>query len=138
MVVLDTNVISEVFKPVPNLAVLDWLDRQPDGALFTTAISRGELLVGLHQLPDGRRKSALLQGMARIFESRFVGRVLAYDEEAASAYATLAAARRAAGRPIDLADALIAGIVRAHGAALATRNLRDFAGCGIDLIDPWQ
>ncbi len=138
MIVLDTNVISELFKPIPHQPVLAWIERQLDDALFTTAITRGELLVGVHSLPEGRRKDGLLHGLTRILDNRFVGRVLAYDDEAASTYAAIAAARRAAGRPIDLADAMIAGIVRAHGATLATRNVRDFGGCGITLIDPWH
>ncbi len=138
MLVLDTNVISELFKPAPHRPVLDWLERQPGELLFTTAITRGELLVGLHRLPVGRRKAALLQGLAQLFSNRLVGRVLPYDDAAADAFAEVIAARRAAGRPMSVEDAMIAGVVRAHGATLATRNVRDFEGCAIALFDPWK
>lgn len=126
MIVLDTNVISEVFNPAPNPKVLDWLQQQLDGEIFTTAITRSELLYGAHILPQGRRKDALLSGLLRIFEA------------AADAHAQIAAQRRRQGRPSSHADLMIAGIVRAHGATLATRNLRDFEDCGIALIDPWH
>lgn len=138
MIVLDTNVISEVFHPTPSPKVLEWLQQQPDGEMFTTAVTRSELLYGAHILPEGRRKSALLGGLLRIFELRFPNRVLPFDEAAADAHAEIAAQRRAQGRPSSQADLMIAGIVRAHGATLATRNLRDFEGCGIALIDPWH
>lgn len=138
MIVLDTNVISEVFNPAPSAKVLDWLQQQPDGEVFTTAITRSELLYGAHILPQGRRKDVLLSGSLRIFELRFPNRVLPYDEPAADAHAEIAAQRHAQGRTSGRADLMIAGIVRAHGAALATRNVRDFEGCDIALIDPWR
>ncbi|MFT4178688.1 MAG: type II toxin-antitoxin system VapC family toxin [Thermomonas sp.] len=138
MIVLDTNVISEVFKPSPNPDVMAWLHQQPDNQTFTTAITRGELLLGLNIMAQGRRRETLLSGLQRIFELRFVGRVLPYDEAAADAYALILAERRRMGRPTDQSDAMIAGIVRARGATLATRNVRDFEGCGIALIDPWH
>ena len=138
MIVLDTNVISEVFTPVPNPRVVDWLQQQRDDEVFTTAITRGELLFGAHILPQGRRKDALLDGLLRIFTLRFPNRVLPYDEAAADAQAEIAAQRRTQGRPGSQLDLMIAGIVRSHGATLATRNLRDFEGCGITLIDPWH
>lgn len=138
MIVLDTNVISELFKPVPEQTVVAWLRAQVAGQVFTTAITRGELLFGLNIMPEGRRTQTLLAGLQRIFARRFPGRVLPYDESAADAYAGIAAQRRAQGRPTDQADMMIAGIVRSRGATLATRNLRDFANCGIELVDPWQ
>lgn len=138
MIVLYTDVISEVFNPAPNPKVLDWLKQQLDGEVFTTAITRSELLYGAHILPQGRRKDALLSGLLRIFELRFPNRVLPYDEGAADAHAQIAAQRRAQGRPSSHPDLMIAGIVSAHGATLATRNVRDFEGCGIGLIDPWH
>ncbi len=138
MIVLDTNVISELFKPSPAPIVMRWLQEQPGDAMFTTAITRGELLFGLNMLPEGQRRHALLAGLLRIFEVRFPARVLAYDSEAADAHAAIAAERRASGRPISQSDAMIAGIVRARKAQLATRNVRDFDGCDITLIDPWH
>ncbi len=138
MIVLDTNVISEVFNPVPSPIVLAWLQQQSEGVVFTTAITRGEMLFGAHILPHGRRKDVLLSGLLRIFQERFPNRVLPYDNDAADAHAEIAARRRAQGRPSSRADLMIAGIVRAHGATLATRNVRDFDDCGIPLVDPWH
>lgn len=138
MIVLNTNVISEVFKPKPASAVVSWLQQQGDGAVFTTAVTRGELMYGLNLMANGQRRETLVSGLERIFAARFEGRVLPYDEAAADAYASILAQRRRMGRPTGAADAMIAGIARSRGAALATRNVRDFEDCGIELIDPWQ
>ncbi|MFT4267123.1 MAG: type II toxin-antitoxin system VapC family toxin [Xenophilus sp.] len=137
MIVLDTNVLSELMRPLPAPRVLAWFGRQAGDALFTTAISRGEMLEGAYRLPAGKRRNDLLREIEAIFSTDMAGRVLPYDEAAADAHAALAARRRAQGRPGSQPDMMIAGIVRAHGAALATRNLKDFADCGVDLIDPW-
>lgn len=137
MIVLDTNVISELFRPEPDPAVMAWVGRLPGEELFTTAVTRGELLFGAYCMPNGRRKADLLQKLAVLFEQKLVGHVLAYDGEAADAHALLAAERRKHGRPVPLADAMIVGIARSRGARLATRNVRDFEGCGITLVDPW-
>jgi len=138
MIVLDTNVISEVFKPKPAPGVMVWLQQQDDSLVFTTAITRGELLYGLNIMAEGKRRETLLSGSQRIFAMRFAGRVLPYDETAADAYALILAQRRRMGRPTSVADAMIAGIARSRGAALATRNVRDFEGCGVTLVDPWH
>lgn len=138
MLVLDTNVISELFKPDPNPKVVAWVGRLPGEQLFTTAITRGELLFGLYCMPDGRRKADLLQKLAQLFEHDLAGHILAYDSQAADAHAEIAAMRRAQGRPAGIADDMIAGITRSRGATLATRNTRDFQNCGIELIDPWR
>lgn len=138
MIILDTNVISELFKPAPDARVMAWMSALADTELFTTAITRGELLFGLHRMPEGGRKTTLLQGLLRIFENRLADRVLPYDEAAADAYAQIATARRTQGRPVSQADAMIAGIVRSRNAHLATRNVRDFEECGIALVDPWH
>ena len=138
MFVLGTNVISELFRPRPDPKVMAWVGRLPGEDLFTTAVTRGELLFGLYCMPGGRRKADLRQGLAQLFEQELAGHVLAYDGEAADAQAQIAAARCAQGRPIGMPDAMIAGITRPHGATLATRNVRDFEGCGIELVDPWQ
>lgn len=138
MIVLDTNVISELFKPTPNKVVIDWVARQPTATLFTTTITRGELRYGVRRLPEGQRRDALLQGLNRLFDVRLLGRVLDYDSDAADAYADIAVTRRASGRPISQSDAMISGIARSRGADLATRNVRDFDNCGIVVIDPWS
>lgn len=138
MVVLDTNVISELFKVAPDPQVMAWVAGLPGEGLFTTAVTRGELLFGLYCMPEGRRRNELLQGVTRLFEQKLAGHVLAYDDAAADAYAEIAAARRAQGRPGGQSDLMIAGITRSRGATLATRNQRDFEGCGITLVDPWH
>lgn len=138
MIVLDTNVISELFRPTPDTKVVDWVAHLPGKDLFTTAVTRGELLFGLHCMPEGRRKLELLQKLTLLFEQGLAGHVLPYDDMAADAHALIAAKRRVQGRPASLPDAMIAGIAHSRGAMLATRNLRDFEGFGLTLIDPWQ
>lgn len=138
MIVLDTNVLSELLRLRPQPQVLVWLEAQAMDGLFTTAISRGEMRYGACILPPGGRRESLLQEVGAILSEDMAGRVLPYDEAAADAHAEIAAQRRARGRAISQSDAMIAGIVRSHGAALATRNLRDFEDCGIALIDPWH
>jgi predicted nucleic acid-binding protein len=110
---------------------------QPATQLFTAAICEAEVLFGLALLPAGRRRSALEEAARRMFAEDFAGRVLPFDRAAAEAFAAIGAARRRLGRPIAALDAQIAAIARAHGAVLATRNVADFAECGIDVVDPW-
>lgn len=138
MIVLDTNVLSELIRPAPEPKVLAWLEAQAMDALFTTAIARGEMLYGARILPAGRRREDLLRELEAIFSTDMAGRVLPYDEAAADAHAQIAARRRAQGRPSSQSDMMIAGIVRAHGATLATRNIRDFDDCGVSLVNPWH
>ena len=138
MIVLDTNVISELFKPAPDPKVMAWVATLPGDSLFTTAVTRGELLFGLLCMPEGRRRRDLQRGLSRLFEQRLAGHVLPYDGEAADAHAAIAVASRAQGRASSQSGAMIAGIARSRGAELATRNVRDFEHCGISLIDPWR
>jgi predicted nucleic acid-binding protein len=138
MIVLDTNVISEALRPLPADPVRRWMETQPTGAMFTTTVCEAELMLGAAVLPQGQRRSELENAIAVIFRQVFAVRVLPFDRAAASAYALIGAARRRAGRPITTLDAQIAAIARAHGAAVATRNVADFTDCGIDVVDPWQ
>lgn len=138
MIVLDTNVLSELIRPRPEPRVVEWLSGQARSMLFTTAVSRGEMLYGVLALPEGRRKQQLQEQVSAIFAADMAGRVLPYDGDAADAHAELAAMRRLQGRPVGQSDAMIAGIARSRGASLATRNMRDFEGCGFTLIDPWH
>ncbi|QBR04176.1 MULTISPECIES: type II toxin-antitoxin system VapC family toxin [Paraburkholderia] len=137
MIVLDTNVLSELLRPAPEPAVLAWFGRQPRAALFTTTLSRAEMLYGVNLLPAGARREGLAAAIAAIFDVDFAGRVLPFDWDAADAWAVLAAERRLAGQPVSQVDAMIAAIARSRGAAVATRNVKDFAGCGVDLDNPW-
>lgn len=137
MIVLDTNVLSEILRPAPEARVIAWLEAQPRLALFTTTVTQAEILYGVRVLPAGQRRAALLDAVQAVFALDFAGQILSFEGDAAAAYAEIAAARRSAGRPISQFDAMIAAITRSHGASLATRNVRDFSDCGIEVIDPW-
>lgn len=138
MIVLDTNVISELMKPTPSTRVTDWVSAQPSGTLFTTAINQAEILLGVELLPEGKRHDELAQCVAIMFERYFAEKVLSFDSRAARDFALRSNARRKSGRPISTQDAQIAAIARSRGAALATRNITDFEACGIPVIDPWS
>ena len=137
MVVLDTNVVSELMRDDPHADVLAWLDGRPTRELFVTAVTEAEVRTGIAFLPEGRRRRGIAEAADRAFSGLFAGRVLPFASEAARAYAEIAAARRATGRPVSQADGQIAAIAHSRDMALATRNVRDFVGMGIDLIDPW-
>ncbi len=138
MVVLDTNVISELSRERPDAAVAAWFLRQNPDELTTTAVCFAEVLYGLELLHRGRRRERLSEVSHAIFETALRGRRLPFDDEAARHYARLLAARRRRGAPMQPLDAQIAAIVLAAGASLATRNVPDFEGCGVALIDPWR
>jgi predicted nucleic acid-binding protein len=136
MIVLDTNVLSEPLKSEPDGHVLAWLASHDEEAGLTS-ISVGELLTGVRALPAGRRREGLLEAIEATLQA-FAGSVLAYDDAAARHYARLQESRRAAGRPLAVEDGMIAAICISRGTTLATRNTADFAGLGLDLIDPWS
>jgi predicted nucleic acid-binding protein len=138
VILLDTNVLSELFRPYPDAEVLDSLDRWPRADVFLTAVTVAEIRTGVARMPAGRRKVDLSEATERIIDRRFGGRVLPFDLHSTAHYADLVADRFAAGRPISVADGQIAAICRQYEATLATRNLRDFDGMGLDLIDPWS
>jgi toxin FitB len=137
MIVLDTNVLSEALRPVPEPSVLNWLADQPSASLFTTAITRGEILCGIRLLSDGKRRKGLWDAANKVFDEDFADHVLSFDGDAADMYADIAASRRIAGKPISQFDAMIAAMARSRGAILATRNVKDFESCGIELVSPW-
>ncbi|MFD2675042.1 type II toxin-antitoxin system VapC family toxin [Gulosibacter bifidus] len=137
MIVLDTNVVSEVLRPRPDANVVNWLESITDDVAIT-AITLAELLAGLRRLPDGKRKSELsAQVETALRPYRDTGAILAFDALAAPHYADILAERQAIGLPISTGDAQIAAICRARGAVCATRNTKDFRSTGITLIDPW-
>jgi predicted nucleic acid-binding protein len=138
MIVVDTNVLSEVIRPVPSSKVVRWMEARPAAGLFTTAITLGEMLYGVELVASGKRRVALQQAMETMFEDKFAGRILTFDQDAARAFADISAACRRLGRPISEMDAQVGGIARSRGAAIATRNVRDFQDCGVELIDPWS
>ena len=137
MIILDTNIISELMRREPAGVVVDWVDRQPAVELFLTAITLAELLYGIARLADGHRKSTLAEQLEVMVSDDFEHRVAAFDEPAAPHYADIAVRRERAGRPISVADAQIAAICRSHDAVLATRNIDDFTETGIHLVNPW-
>ena len=138
MIVLDTNVVSEPLRPRPEPAVLQWLDAQEPGTLYLTTVNLAELLAGVDALPAGRRRDELERAFNEQLLPLFAGRILAFDERAAYAFARVNSSAQAAGYPIGFADGAIAAIAAVHGFMLATRNVRDFRGAGIALINPWE
>jgi toxin FitB len=137
MIILDTNVVSELMRTSPAPVVLTWLRQQNGRELFTTAITAAEVRYGIARLPDGHRKDDLVRAADEVFAA-FPDQVLPFDNAAASAYADLVAQRERMGNPIDGFDGQIAAICHSHGGLLATRNVKDFRHTGIATTDPWQ
>ncbi|WP_156759344.1 type II toxin-antitoxin system VapC family toxin [Microbacterium karelineae] len=138
MIVLDTNVISEIFRPSPEPRVVDWLASLA-GDVAITSVTLAELLAGVRRLPDGRRKGELTRRIDAALEPYRGSRaVLPFDDVAADRYADVLVARENTGAPISTADAQIAAICLAHGATCATRNVKDFVYIGVELVDPWK
>ena len=136
MIVLDTNVVSELMKSDPSPIVLAWIDRQVDP--FITAVTAAELLYGVQRMPVGQRRTHVAAAIADMIDIDFAGRVLPFDVSATVDYAELVVTRERAGRPIGMADGMIAATALSAGATqFATRNVRDFEGIGLPLIDPW-
>ena len=137
MIVLDTNVVSELMRPAPHPAVLAWVDAQPDRDLWLCSVGVSELLWGLARLSPGARRAQLPLAFEAMLAEDFSGRVLAFDWPAAVVYADWAARREREGQPVAMADAQIAATCLAHGAQLATRNVRQFEGLGLVWVNPW-
>jgi predicted nucleic acid-binding protein len=138
MIVLDTNVISELMKEAPDSRVRDWAQAARVAELWIASTTVAEVFVGIERLPDGGRKRALAAAAMRWIDDVFRDRVLAFGGGEARIYASLVAIRLRSGHPIGMPDAQIAAIALAHGATLATRNVKDFEGIGIDLVNPWE
>ena len=138
MIVLDTNVISELMKSEPHPAVFAWVAAQPPSSLYTTSITCAEILYGIRALPEGKRRTALADAAAMMFDEDLGGRILPFTALAASLYSEIVTSRRQAGVPIEAFDALIAATAAAAGAAIATRDVGGFDGCGPEIINPWE
>jgi predicted nucleic acid-binding protein len=136
-VLLDTNVLSELLRAQPDSSVLAWFAAMPANGLFVSAVTQAEMLLGAQLLPAGRRRQGLEQALAAMFLEDFSARVLPFDSRAAADYAAVVATRRGAGTPISQFDAQIAAIALSHRLGLVTRNVSDFDGCGLALINPW-
>jgi predicted nucleic acid-binding protein len=137
VIVLDTNVISELVRPAPDPQVLAWADALDPDAVAMTAMNEAEVLHDLARLPDGRRKQSLQQSWDGLVAELFAGRVWPFTSEAAHWYGELLRRRERLARPMATADAVIAATALAHGALLATRDTNDFADIGLELINPW-
>jgi predicted nucleic acid-binding protein len=137
VIVLDTNVISELMRAEPHPRVLAWVAAQPGALLYTTYVNQAEILYGIAALPEGRRRVALAEVAEAIFAEDFDGRILPFGAGAAACYPSVVVTRRRAGNPIERLDGLIAAIALAAGASVATRDTGGFAGCCLTVIDPW-
>lgn len=137
MIVLDTNVVSELMKSSPDAAVVEWVDARDSSELVLTALTAAELRAGVALLPEGRRKADVGAKIEALLAETFAGFILGFDAESTGFYAQILAARARAGRPIAAFDAQIAAVCRQHDATLATRNTADFTGTDVNLIDPW-
>ena len=138
MILLDTNVVSELMRTSPDPAVEAWIADHPVEDLFFSAVGESELRYGAAIMPTGRRRETLVSDIETMLHAAFENRILPFDSRAARAYAGIAAARRQRGRPIAQADCQMAAIARARSMAVATRNIRDFEDMGIEIIDPWD
>ncbi len=138
MIVLDTNVVSELMKAAPDERVIRWVGAQPARALYTTSLTQAEILHGIMLLPSGKRRVAIAAAADAMFSDDFGGRILAFGSDAARPYASIATTRRRAGHPISQFDAQIAAIALAAGATVATRNVEDFDDCGVKVANPWE
>jgi toxin FitB len=136
MILLDTNVLSELMRPVPDAVVLQWMAAQTD-ALYVTALSYAEILFGIDLLPNGKRRQRLGEQATAMFTEDFAGRILGFDLAIAPAYAAIVAKRQKAGKRLGPIDGMIAAIAKVYGAGIATRD-GDFGGCGVPLINPWR
>jgi predicted nucleic acid-binding protein len=138
MIILDTNVLSELMRPKPSANVLRWIEKQPEMELFTTSITEAEIFYGIEILPKGKRRELLTVLADAVFAEDFSGRIYGFDSEAARVFSKIMSSRRASGRPISQSDAQIAAIAKVARAKLATRDVQDFEQCGIDLVNPWK
>ena len=136
---LDTNVLSELMRPRPERAVLEWFARYENAVFYVSAITQAEILLGIALLHDGKRKDSLAMAAEMMFREDFTGRSLPFDDSAAACYADIVARRRKAGYPMTTEDAQIAAIALSHGYSLATRNKKDFQYIdALTLLNPWD
>ena len=138
MIILDTNVLSELMRPKPSARVVAWVAKRSPAELFTTSITEAEIFYGIELLAKGKRREQFLAAADAMFTEDLAGRILGFESDAARAFSKIAAQRHALGRPISHADAQIAAIAQVRMAKLATRNVADFQDCGVDIVDPWS
>ncbi|MFT7649270.1 MAG: putative nucleic acid-binding protein [Candidatus Poriferisodalaceae bacterium] len=138
MILLDTNVISEIVNPSPSPAVISWLNEQDSATLYLSAIVLAEIRYGVEAIPDGKRKQALSVAVDTFVDRAFADRILPFDRKSARLYGTLMADRRRAGQPLSAPDGQIAATASSRDFQLATRNIKDFTNCGLVLVNPFE
>jgi predicted nucleic acid-binding protein len=138
VILLDTNVVSEVMRVAPSPAVLAWLNEQDSTTLFVSTVTIAEIEYGLRVLPDGKRRVGLRDRFEQFLAQAFAGRVRDFDQDAARSYGEVMGARREMGRPMSVPDGQIAAVARSRGYAVATRNVADFEDCGLTLVNPFR
>jgi len=138
MIILDTNVVSELMRPSPDSRVLHWFSGQAAEDLHVTAVTMAEILYGIELISTSRRREAVRAGAEKMFEAVFADRILTFEDRTARSFSQIASSRRRQGKPMSEFDAQIAAITRVHGATLATRNPYVFEGCGVRLVNPWE
>jgi predicted nucleic acid-binding protein len=137
VILLDTNVISELMRPSPSPRVIDFIRQQQTDTLFISSLAEAEIRYGIFRLPRGRRRDFLADSFQRFLALGFDGRIIAFDSAAAAAYAEIRTRREQSGLPVTIPDAMIAATALACGASVATRNVAYFIACGIGVMDPW-
>ena len=138
MIILDTNVVSELMRPTPDTHVMRWFSSQSAEDLHVTAVTVSELFYGIELISTTRRRDTVRAAAEKMFEVVFADRVLTFEDRAARAFSQIASSRRRQGKPMSEFDAQIAAIKRIHSATLATRNPYVFEGCGVRLVNPWE
>ena len=137
MILVDTNIISEMMKPEPAVKVINWIDQQEVIQLYISTVSIAEISYGINALPDGNRRILLEDSFNKVLRDAFEYRIISFDEVAAHFYGKIMGRRKVIGKPLSILDGQIAAIARANNLAVATRNIRDFSDCGLDLINPF-
>ncbi len=138
MIILDTNVLSELMRSSPETKVLKWIEEQKATNLVITSIGVAEIQRGILRLPKGKKRNTLHENFKAFVENAFAGRILPFDERAAYLYGEIASDREKAGFNTDAIDLMIAAIAKNYNATIATRNIKDFKDCGVKLINPWD
>jgi predicted nucleic acid-binding protein len=138
MIILDTNVVSELMKPLPAQSLLTWLDQQESDTLYITSVTIGEIMYGLHALPSGKRRTSLEVAFKQVLSEAFMDRSFPFDDAAAMMYGKIMGSCKEKGRVMSVCDGQIASIASHRHARLATRNVKDFEACKITLVNPFE
>lgn len=137
MILIDTNIISEMMKPMPNTNVMNWLDQQEVIKLYVSTVTIAEIAYGINALSEGNRRNVLEESFHSVLREAFEHRILPFDEVAAHLYGKIMTRRKELGKPLSILDGQIAAIARANNFTVATRNSKDFADCDLNLINPF-